>query len=49
MFHDGLSTWHAWGRGLHRILMEKAEWKRSLGITRRRRKDDIKVGLIEIV
>jgi len=28
---------------------KKAEWKRSLGITRRRRKDDIKVDLIEIV
>jgi hypothetical protein len=29
--------------------MKEAEWKRSLGITRRRREDDIKMGFLEIL
>jgi hypothetical protein len=29
--------------------MKKGEWKISLGITRRRKEDDIKTGFLEIV
>jgi hypothetical protein len=40
--------WHAWGRGVYRILIGKPECKRPLGRPRRRWDDNIKLDLREI-
>jgi hypothetical protein len=36
------------GRGVHRVLVGKPEGKRPLGRPRRRREDNIKMGLQEV-
>jgi hypothetical protein len=40
--------WHAWRRGVYRVLIGKPEGKRSLGRHRRRWEDNIKMDLREI-
>jgi hypothetical protein len=40
--------WHAWGRGVYRVLVERPEGKRPLGRPRRRWEDNIKMELREI-
>jgi hypothetical protein len=40
--------WHAWERKVYRVLVEKPEGKRPLGIPRRRWEDGIRIDLREI-
>jgi hypothetical protein len=40
--------WHAWGRGVYRVLVGRPEGKRPLGRPRRMWEDDIKMDLREI-
>jgi hypothetical protein len=40
--------WHAWGRGVYRVLVGRSEDKRPLGRPRRRRENNIKMDLREI-
>jgi hypothetical protein len=40
--------WHAWGRGVYRVLVGRPEDKRPLGRPRRRWEDNIKMDLREI-
>jgi len=39
--------WHAWGRGVYRVLVGRPECKRPLGRPRRRWDDNIKKNLKE--
>ena len=40
--------WRAWGRGVHRVLVGKPEWKKPLGRPRRRWEDNIKMDVQEV-
>jgi hypothetical protein len=40
--------WHAWGRGVYKILVGGPEGKRTLGRPRRRWEDNIKMDLGEM-
>jgi hypothetical protein len=40
--------WHAWGRGVYRVLVGRPEGKSLLGRPRRRWEDNIKMDLREI-
>jgi hypothetical protein len=40
--------WHAWGRGIYRVLVGRPEGKRPLGRPRHRWEDNIKMDLREI-
>jgi len=44
----GLACGTHWVRCKQDFYKKKAEWKRSLGITRRRREDNIKMGFLKI-
>jgi hypothetical protein len=39
--------WHAWGRGVYRVLVGRLKGKRPLGRPRRRWEDNIKMDLKE--
>jgi hypothetical protein len=41
-------VWHAWGRGVYRVLVEKPEGRRPLGRPRPRWEDNIELDLREI-
>jgi transposase len=41
-------VWHAWGRGVYRVLVGRPEGKRPLGRPRCRWEDNIKMGLTQI-
>jgi hypothetical protein len=40
--------WHAWGRGVYRVLVGRSKGKRPVGRPRRRWEDNIKLDLREI-
>jgi hypothetical protein len=40
--------WHAWGKGIYRILVGKPEGKRPLGRPRRRWEDNIMMDLRKV-
>jgi hypothetical protein len=40
--------WHAWRRGVHRLLVGKPEGKRPLGRPRRRWEGNVKMDLKEV-